>query len=169
MKKKKIVGKIEKVRWEKGIRSCWKKKKEKKKKEKRTWTIGHWCAVKVRWEEAKVIRMVCGQKSSGGIGERVISHEWGYIGESICVKVLWQHFSLLLFLLIWEDQNCGPGRENFLPGFLSFPFSFPNQTVKNNIFHPIFLSLFSILPVFTPTKHTLRVCLDTTYLLKIKN
>ncbi|KAK4589164.1 hypothetical protein RGQ29_019954 [Quercus rubra] len=49
----------------------------------------------------------------------------------------------------------GPGRENFLSGFLSSPFSFSNQTVENNIFHQIFLSLFSILPVFTSTKHTL--------------
>ena len=29
--------------------------------------------------------------------------------------------------------------------------------MENNIFHPIFLSLFSILFVFTPTKNTLKV------------
>ena len=49
-----------------------------------------------------------------------------------------------------------PG-ENFLPYFMSLLFYFLNQTVENNIFHLIFLSLFSILPVFTPTKHTLNL------------
>ena len=43
---------------------------------------------------------------------------------------------------------------HFLPGFLSSPFSLPNQTVENNIFHIIFLSLFSILLVFIPNKHS---------------
>ena len=36
------------------IRSRWRKKK--KEREKRTWTARQWCAVKVTWEEAKVIR-----------------------------------------------------------------------------------------------------------------
>ena len=59
------------------------------------------------------------------------------------IQYFWQHFSLLLFLPIWEDQNFGPRRENCHPGFLSFAFSFPSQIVENSIFHPIFLPLFS--------------------------
>ena len=39
---------------------------------------------------------------------------------------------------------------------LSYLISFLNYTVKNNILQSIFLSLFSILPVFTPTKHILN-------------
>ena len=31
-----------------------------------------------------------------------------------------------------------------------------NQTMENVIFHPIFLFLFFILPIFIPTKHTLK-------------
>ena len=83
-----------------------------------------------------------------GVGE---CKKWG-----ICVKCISHHFSLLNFLSIWENKKSGPRRENFLPHFLSLLFSFLNQTVENNIFHPIFLSLFSILPVFTPTKNTLN-------------
>ena len=44
--------------------------------------------------------------------------------------------------------------DNFFPHFLSLLFSFLNQIVKNAMIHPIFFSLFSILIVFTPTKHT---------------
>ena len=47
-------------------------------------------------------------------------------------------------------------RDYFPLHFLSLLFFLLNQTVENAIFHYIFLSLFSILPVFTPTKHTLR-------------
>ena len=46
-------------------------------------------------------------------------------------------------------------RDYFPPHFLSLLFSLLNQTVKNIIFHLIFLSQFSILPIFTTTKHTL--------------
>ena len=84
-----------------------------------------------------------------GVGE---CKKWG-----ICVKCISHHFSLLIFLPIWEDKKSGPRREKFLPYFLSLLFSFLNQTVENNILHPIFLSLFSILPIFTPTKHNLSV------------
>ena len=67
-----------------------------------------------------------------------------------------QHFPLQIFLLIWEDENCGPERENFLPGFPSSPFSLLCQTVENTVFHPIFLPMFSIISIFTPTKHSAR-------------
>ena len=63
--------------------------------------------------------------------------------QSICVKMLSHHFSLHIFLPIWEEKKSGPGRKNSLPCFLSLLFSFSNQTVKSSIFHPIFLSLFS--------------------------
>ena len=44
----------------------------------------------------------------------------------------------------------------FSSPFSSLLFSFLNQTVKNAIFHPIFLFLFSILSIFTSTKHPLK-------------
>ena len=77
--------------------------------------------------------------------------------EGICVKCISTHFSLPIFFPIWEDKKSKPRRENFLPYFLSLLFSFINQTVENSIFYPIFFFLFFILPVFTPTKHTLRL------------
>ena len=76
--------------------------------------------------------------------------------RDICVKVLLQHFFLHIFLPIRENKKSGHRRENFFPCFLSHIFSFPNQTMENNIFHHIFLSLFSIFPIFTPTKHNLK-------------
>ena len=66
------------------------------------------------------------------------------------VKVQWGSFLSWLFLPIWEEKICGPGRENFLPGFPSSLFSLVCQTVENIVFHSIFLSIFSILPKFTP-------------------
>ena len=55
-------------------------------------------------------------------------------------------------------------RDYFPPHFLFLLFSLLNQTVKNTIFYPIFLSLFSILPIFTLTKYTLKkICLINTY------
>ena len=86
------------------------------------------------------------------------------LGEGISVKVLSQHFPLQIFLLIWEDENCGPRRENFLPGFPSSPFSLLCQTVENTVFHPIFLPMFSILSIFTPTKHSVKVMVNFRYL-----
>ena len=48
-------------------------------------------------------------------------------------------------------------RDYFFPHFYSLLFSLLYQTRENVIFHLIFLFLFSILPVFTPTKHTLTL------------
>ena len=76
------------------------------------------------------------------------------IPEGIMIKVPREHFLFRLFLPIWEEKICGPGRENFLPGFLSSLFSLVCQTVENIVFHSIFLPRFSILPKFTPTKHS---------------
>ena len=73
-----------------------------------------------------------------------------------CVKMLWHHFSLLFSSRFERIKNVGP-REIFLPDFLSSPFSFPNQIVEYSVFHPIFLPLFSILPIFNPTKQSLKV------------
>ena len=75
----------------------------------------------------------------------------------ICVKCIFQYFSLFISLPNWEDKKMWVWREKFPPFFLSFLFSLFNQTVENVIFQPIFLFLFSIIPIFTPTKYTLRV------------
>ena len=56
-------------------------------------------------------------------------------------------------------------KDYFSSYFLSLLFSLLKQTVENAIFHHIFLSLFSILLIFTPTKHTLRLLIDC---LKVK-
>ena len=121
------------------IRSRKKKKKERRKEN---------LDVALLWE-GKVISMR--RNKSHQIMNKVRGR-W----EGICVKCISTHFSLPIFLPVWEDKKSGPKRENFLSYFLSLLLSFLNQTVKNSIFHPIFPSLFSILPVFTPTKHTLR-------------
>ena len=77
--------------------------------------------------------------------------EWG-----IKVRVLWEHFLSRLFLPIWKDEICGPGRENFLPSFPPFLFSSACQIVENTVLLSIFLSMFSISPKFTTTKHSVR-------------
>ena len=77
--------------------------------------------------------------------------KWGYLCK--------MHFSSLFpphFLPTWKDKKSGSRRENFISYFLSLLFSFLNQIVENNIFHLIFFSLFSIFPIFTPTKHSLK-------------
>ena len=79
------------------------------------------------------------------------------IPEGIMVKVPREHFLFRLFLPIWEEKICGPGRENFLPGFPSSLFSLVCQTVENIVFHSIFLPRFSILPKFTLTKHSVNL------------
>ena len=81
------------------------------------------------------------------------------IPEGIMVKVPREHFLFRLFLPIWEEKICGPGRENFLSGFPSSLFSLVCQTVENTVFHSIFFPMFSILPKFTPTKHSVKVAM----------
>ena len=71
------------------------------------------------------------------------------------VNYIIQHFFLSIFLQNWEDKKMWARRDYFPPYFLYFLFSLLNQIMKNAIFHYIFLCIFSILPVFTPTKHTL--------------
>ena len=122
---------------------CWLNKAKEREREPRTLLL---CC------EKKVTRMRRGKSQV----MNKIRGRW----EGICVKWISKHFSLLIFLIFWEDKKSGPRRENFLSSFLSLLFFFLNQTVKNNIFYPIFFSLFSILPVFTPTKHTLKAILN---------
>ena len=81
------------------------------------------------------------------------------ITEGIMVKVPREHFLFRLFLPIWEEKICGPGRENFLLGFPSSLFSLVCQIVENTVLHSIFLPMFSILPKFTPTKHSVKVAM----------
>ena len=75
--------------------------------------------------------------------------------EGICVKWISKHFSLHIFLPILEDKKSGPKRENFL-----FYFSSSIKQWKTR-----FSILFSILLVFTPTKHTLRDYIRLSFLL----
>ena len=89
------------------------------------------------------------------------------IPEGIMVKVPREHFLFRLFLLIWEEKICGPGRENFLPGFPSSLFSLVCQTVENTVFHSIFLPMFSILPILP--KFTQPNMFGYHLLLKTKN
>ena len=65
--------------------------------------------------------------------------------EGIMDKVFFISFPLKLFLPIWGDEICGPGRENFLSGFPLFLFSSLSQTVENTVFYSVFRSMFSIL------------------------
>ena len=76
------------------------------------------------------------------------------IPEGIMDKVFFISFPLKLFLPIWGDEICEPGRENFLPGFPLSLFSSLSQTVENTVFHSVFRSMFSIPPKITPTKHS---------------
>lgn len=76
---------------------------------------------------------------------------WGYLCKVHLLALFSPHFSPKL------GGYKKVGLEGkFPPYFLSLLFSLLNQTVKNVIFHPIFLFLFSILLVFTQTKHTLK-------------
>ena len=77
-------------------------------------------------------------------------------GEDICVIYYPHHLFSLVFLPNWEDKIMWAWRDYFPHHFLFLLFSLLNQTRENSIFHPIFLSFFSILPVFTPTKRGLR-------------
>ena len=74
----------------------------------------------------------------------------GYLCKSAFIALFSPHFPLDLGgLKKWVREG------KLSPLFLSLLFSFANQIVENNIFQLIFLFLFFILPVFTPTKHTL--------------
>ena len=77
--------------------------------------------------------------------------------ESICVNYIIHHLFSLVFLPNWEVKKMWAQRDYFPLHFLSLSFFLFNQTRKNAIFHHIFLSLFFILPVFTLTKHTLKL------------
>ena len=119
---------------------CWLNKARERERERERENLGRCCCVvRKKWQ------------GWGGKSQVMNKVRGRWVG--ICVKWISKHFSLFIFLLIWEDKKSGPRKENFLSYFLSLIFSFLNQTVKSNIFHPIFLSLFSILPVFTPTIH----------------
>jgi len=77
-------------------------------------------------------------------------------GEDICVIYYPPHLFSLVFLLNWKDKKMWARRDYFPPYFRSLLFSLLNQIRENSIFHPIFLSFFSILPIFIPTQHTLN-------------
>ena len=79
------------------------------------------------------------------------------IPEGIMDKVFFISFPLKLFLPIWGDEICGPGKENFLSGFPLSLFSSLSQIVENTVFHSIFHSMFSIPPKITPTKHSVSL------------
>ena len=73
------------------------------------------------------------------------------------VQIFFLLFTLIFSLQFGEIVFWRVWRENLWTPLL---FSLPsplNQTMENVIFLLIFLSLFSILPVFTPTKYTLSV------------
>ena len=87
----------------------------------------------------------------------LFSFSFYLIPEGIMDKVFFISFSLKLFLPIWGDEICGPGKENFFPGFpLSLFFSL-SQIVENTVFHSIFCSMFSNPPKITPTKHSVSL------------
>ena len=69
------------------------------------------------------------------------------IGEDICVTYYPHHLFSLVFLPNWEKKIMWAWRDYFSPHFLSIFFSLMNQIRENSIFHPIFFSFFSILPV----------------------
>ena len=79
---------------------------------------------------------------------------WGYLCKVHLSTLFSPHFPPKPN---WEDKKRWVWSEKFPPYSLSLLFSLLNQTMENAIFHHIFLFLFSILPIFTPTKHTLKV------------
>ena len=74
--------------------------------------------------------------------------------EGISVKVLWEHFTLHNFPPNLGGWKLWVRERKFSPGFsiLSVFLLLPN-----GVFHPIFFPLFSIFPIFTPTKHSVKV------------
>ena len=78
------------------------------------------------------------------------------MGEGSPVIAQWERFLSIVFLSIWEENNCGPGWKIIHPIFHPSQFSFASQIVENTVFHPIFHPKFSILLIILPTKHTVR-------------
>ena len=68
-----------------------------------------------------------------GVGE---CNKMGYL----CVKCISHHFSLFIFLPIWEDKKSGSRRENFLPYFFAFPIFFSRPNNKKQHFSSYFPS-----------------------------
>ena len=67
-----------------------------------------------------------------------------------------RQFSLIDFPLdLGGKKFVGSGRK-FSPGFPLLLYSSHSQTEENSVFHPIFLLIFSILPKFHPTKHSVK-------------
>ena len=77
--------------------------------------------------------------------------------EGIYVNYIIQQLFSLVFLPNWEDQKMWARRDYFSTHFLSLLFSLLNQIRENVIFYLIFLSLFSSITIFIPTKHTLKI------------
>ena len=90
----------------------------------------------------------------------LFSFSFYLIPEGIMDKVFFISFPLKLFLPIWGDKICEPERENFLPGFPLSLFSSLSQTMENTVFYSVFRSMFSIPPKITPTKHSVKDCMD---------
>ena len=76
----------------------------------------------------------------------------GHYGKSAMRK-----FSLMAFPPDLGGKNLWARERKFSPGFPPFLFSLYSQTEENSVFYPIFLPIFSILPKFHPTKHSVRV------------
>ena len=73
----------------------------------------------------------------------------------VVLSKYFSHFSLQFReIVFWKGR-----RENLWAPPLFSPPPPLKQTVENVIFHSIFLSLFSIFPVFTPIKHTMSCVL----------
>ena len=62
----------------------------------------------------------------------------------VCVKCIYHHFSILIFLPIWEDKKSWPRKENFLPYFplpiFHPPCFHPNQTHPKSSITLVFIS-----------------------------
>ena len=75
--------------------------------------------------------------------------------EGICVKYIFQHFSSSFSSQIGRIKKGGPGGKIFLPIFCLSCFLSSTKQWKMS-----FSTLFFILSVFTPTKHTLNISMN---------